>query len=291
MSLIYKQTGSIISFDDTEIYYEIRGEGEPLVFCYGIGCLFNHWIHQVKYFSKEYKTILVDYRAHNKSEVPLNYQNISIEAIAKDIQLLLENLKLEKAHFVGHSFGAQVLVKTFDLYPEIFKSMTFINGFVKNPIHGMFGSDLPKKTFELLKTGNEYLPETVGFLWKNLINNPLAGAASALAGGFNLTLTSFKDIEIYTKAISEMDLRAFLILFEDMMNFDGTSILSKINVPCLIISGKKDNITPPEHQEDLHQKIKNSELCVMAYGSHCTQLDLPEYVNLRMESFLKKLRP
>ena len=52
MRKISVETGYFESFDGTKIYYETRGKGKPLVFVYGIGCLFNHWAHQVKYFSK-----------------------------------------------------------------------------------------------------------------------------------------------------------------------------------------------------------------------------------------------
>ena len=37
----------------------------------------------------------------------------------------------------------------------------------------------------------------------------------------------------------------------------------------------------------MHHLIPNSEYALIPYGTHCTQLDLPEYVNLRIEKFLK----
>lgn len=286
MNIINKKTGRFKSFDNTEIYFEVRGEGEPIVFCYGIGCLFNHWNHQLKYFSKNFMTVAFDYRGHNHSEVPFDYESMSVESIAKDLKATLEHLNLDSAHFVAHSFGGQVLIEAYKKYPELFKSITFINCFVSNPLQGMFGSDLPTKTFETIKRMHELLPDTVESLWKLGINNPISGALSALAGGFNLNLTSFKDIEIYSKGISHMDLKAFLSLFESMMKYDGTDYLKQIKCPTLIIGGKKDNVTPPEHQIKMHEAIPHSELSLMAYGSHCTQLDLPEYVNIRIEKFL-----
>jgi len=37
----------------------------------------------------------------------------------------------------------------------------------------------------------------------------------------------------------------------------------------------------------MNKKIKNSEMMVIPYGSHCVQLDFPEMVNLKIETFLK----
>lgn len=290
MSLVHKTTGYYKSFDDCEIYFEDRGQGEPIVFCYGIGCLFNHWHPQIKYFSKTNRVILFDYRGHNKSAIPKNYENMTVDGISGDLQYLLKHLGIEKAHFVGHSFAAQVLVNSYKKHPEIFKSITFVNGFVTNPLEDMFGSELPHKAFESIRFIHNLMPDTVETVWKKALHNPVSGTLSAIAGGFNLSLTSFKDIEIYTKGISHMDLKAFLLLFEDMIDFDGTSTLSEIKVPTLIIGGKKDNVTPPEHQVKMHHEIKGSELSLMAYGSHCTQLDLPEYLNIRIEKFLNDIK-
>jgi pimeloyl-ACP methyl ester carboxylesterase len=289
MKKILKKTGSFKSFDETEIYYEVRGSGPPIVFCYGIGCLFNHWRHQIQFFSENgYKVIVFDYRAHQKSAIPENYENLDMESVAKDIKGLLNHLEIKKASFVAHSFGGQVIVKTFDLYPEIFIHLVFINGFIANPIQGMFGTDVPTKVFKYFKQGYELLPETLTYIWKLAVLNPLAIPLSALGGGFNLSLTAFKDIEIYSKGIAEMDLTAFLKFFEQMMNYDGRQVLKRINKPTLIISGKKDGITPLSHQEELHRSIENSEFVFVPMGSHCTQLDLPDYVNLKMDQFFKK---
>ena len=72
-------------------------------------------------------------------------------------------------------------------------------------------------------------------------------------------------------------------MFEDMMSFDGYAIAAKIELPTLIIAGDRDFVTPMKFQEELHESVKGSELIVVPYGSHCTQLDFPDYVNLRLE--------
>lgn len=288
MKSIQRKSDTFLSFDDTQIYYEDRGEGVPILFVYGIGCLINHWNPQIKYFSQTHRTIAYDFRAHNLSEAPKDPTNYDIEAFAKDMYCLLNHLKIKKVHVVAHSFGAQVVTKAFDMYPDMFFSITFVNGFVSNPVKGMFGSQVPTKIFEALKTGLGYAPNAAGAIWKYAISNPLSVPLAALAGGFNLSLTNYKDIEIYSKALSHMELRWFLNLFEHMMNYDGTDVLDKMQLPVLIIGGNKDAVTPAQHQKLMHHRLPNSQLTIMPYGSHCTQLDLSEYVNLRIEKFLSE---
>jgi pimeloyl-ACP methyl ester carboxylesterase len=289
MNLVPKSTGHFKSFDGTRIYYEVRGEGKPLVMCYGIGCLINHWIHQIKYFSKNYQTIVFDYRAHHRSEMPESRERLTIDALAQDVNALVEHLGLEKVSLWGHSFGVQVAVRTFDMFPNRVDNLIFVNGFVTNPIVGMFGNDLASSAFHLVKEGYQKLPETISYIWKVAVNNPLAIQLSALAGGFNLKLTHLKDIEIYARGIASMNLDAFLTLFENMMSYDGRPVLDRIQIPTLIIAGRNDSVTPREHQEEMHRRIRNSQFLLVPMGSHCAQLDMPDLVNLKIEQFLGEL--
>lgn len=287
------QTGYFKSFDGSKIYYEVRGRGRPLVFVYGIACLINHWHPQVNYFSQAYQTICFDFRGHQKTAVPQDPDAVSIEALARDTQALLKHLKISSASFFGHSFGGQVLLKAYDLFPEQFENLVLVNAFVKDPISGMFGVDIVPKVFELVKETHESYPEILAMLWRASVLNPLAGPLSALAGGFNLKLTASRDIEVYARGLASLDLGVFIKLFQEMMDYDGSSVLPKVKVPCLVISGDGDGVTPPSHQVQLHDQIVGSELQKVPYGSHCTQLDLPEFVNMRIDKFFgaHKYRP
>ena len=286
-----KQTGYFKSFDGTHIYYEVRGEGTPLILAYGIACTINHWRPQIKYFSRRYQTIVFDYRGCHRSSTPLNKTQLSIDDLAQDVKALMTHLGIKKAHLWGHSFGVQVLIRAYDMFPELFQSLIFINGFANNPLRGWFSMDITDSAFKLMKQGYNQLPETFSYLWKKAVSNPILIKCSALAGGFNLKLTSFKDIEIYARGVANVDLDVFLELFGWMLMYDGTTVLERINVPTLIIGGASDSITPLSYQESLHQKIRGSEILIIPMGSHCTQLDMPDFVNLRIEKFLNTLHP
>ena len=170
MNLTKKETGTFRSFDGTHIYYEVRGEGRPVVLAYGIGCLINHWIHQIKYFSQFYRVITFDYRAHHKSDLPESRDNLNIDALAQDLSGLMDHLAIESASVWTHSFGAQVAIRAYDRFPEKFHSLIFINGFATNPIQGMFGTDAASNFFRVFKEGYHYLPETFSYLWRTTVN-------------------------------------------------------------------------------------------------------------------------
>ena len=287
-----KRTGTFESFDGTQIYFEERGAGRPIILCYGIACLMNHWTHQVRYFSQNYRVITFDYRGHHGSGTPTDRANLNVESLAKDIKGLLDHLEISQASFWGHSYGVQVLLQYYDLFPETVKNFVFINGFASNPIKGMFGAVIGNeaivKFFRAFQEAYKFAPDFLSAIWKAAVLNPISIPLSALAGGFNLSLTKIKDIEVYARGVASLDVEVFMQLFEQMMDYDGTSVLEKIKVPTLIVSGSKDGVTPASHQYAMQKKIKGSELLRVPYGSHCTQLDLPEFVNLRVEKFLNQ---
>lgn len=286
MNEVAKSTNYFESFDGTKIYYEERGSGQPIVFVYGIACLMNHWHHQLSFFSQNYHVITFDLRGHHKSDTPEDTKQLTIEAISKDIECLLKHLGLTKAHFVGHSFGAPVLIQYAHTNPEQMLTLTLINGFASNPIKGMFGLDVIEPLYHFIRTQYDLNPKLWEMIWKKATNNPLSILMTGLAGGFNLKLTQFKDIEVYARGVSQIQLSVFLPLFQNMMNFSGEQYLETIQIPTLILSGEKDSVTPIKYQQHMHEKIKGSDFVVVPYGSHCTQLDFPDYTNLKIEKHL-----
>lgn len=288
MNMIEKTTGYIPSFDGTPIYYETRGSGEPVVFVYGIACLMNHWHHQIDHFSQSMKTIAYDLRGHHKSQPVTDPNNLTMEALGKDLIHLLEKLETGKAHLIGHSFGAPVILEVCRQRPDLVKSVSFVNGFAKNPIKGMFGVDVVEPFYRFIRAAYEQNPAMWTTLWRLAIENPLSVWLAAAAGGFNLHVTHFKDIEVYARGVAHMDLSIFMRLFEELMRFDGSEILPTIQAPALIISGENDRVTPKQFQEEFRRGIPGAEFVLVPYGSHCTQLDFPDYVNLKLSEFWKK---
>jgi pimeloyl-ACP methyl ester carboxylesterase len=289
LNLNLKMTPKVAGFfeaqDKTPIYYEVRGEGEPVVFIYGIACLMNHWHHQLDTFSACYKTVTYDLRGHHKSTPVRNLEHLTLQDLASDLVGLMDFLKLEGVHVVAHSFGVPIALEAYIKKPTLFKSLCFINGFAKNPIQNMFGVDIVAPFYRFAKTSYAQNPVLWESLWRRLIDNPVSMRLAALAGGFNLKLTHFKDIEVYARGVAQMELSVFLPLFDQLMAFDGEPFLSQIKIPTLIVSGENDNITPKSFQKLFVDQIPGAELLIVPYGSHCTQLDFPEYVNLRLQSF------
>lgn len=286
MTFIEKTSGTFESFDGTRLYYEVRGQGQPLVFVYGIACLMNHWNPQIQYFSQNYQTIMLDFRGHHFSEVPSDKRNLSLEALAKDLHALCDHLKIDKADFIGHSFGCEVALQAYLLNPDRFKSLTFISGFFSNPFAQFASADVLKDVFRYAKKAYNAYPEIITSLWKIGATNPVSVFLSSLVGGFNIQKTAMKDIEIYAQGVANIDVRVFITLFEQLVTHYSLDQLPLVNAKTLIIAGENDSLTPREMQEQMRDLLNNAELFIVPSASHCVQLDFPDVVNEKLDEFL-----
>ena len=86
-----------------KMYYEIYGNGEPLLLIHGgIGSI-NNFSGQIPYFAQHYQVIVVDGRAHGKSVDPTD--SLSYEMMAEDFNIFLEFLKIKSCYVIGWSDG------------------------------------------------------------------------------------------------------------------------------------------------------------------------------------------
>jgi pimeloyl-ACP methyl ester carboxylesterase len=85
------------------MYYEIYGKGEPLLFIHGNGGSMNNFLYQLPYFAKHFKVIMADSRAQGKSLD--SSDSLTYEMMADDFSALLDHLKIDSCYVVGWSDG------------------------------------------------------------------------------------------------------------------------------------------------------------------------------------------
>jgi 3-oxoadipate enol-lactonase len=66
-------------------------------------------------------------------------------------------------------------------------------------------------------------------------------------------------------------------------------VLSRINVPTLIMVDQFDEVTPPSSSISMKEKISNAELQIIPNAAHLSNLENPEEFNKHLLSFLKKI--
>ncbi len=274
--------------DGTRLFYSTEGTGRPLVFCYGLVCSSLHWTYQIERFQRDHQTIWFDYRGHQNSDMPEDPSSLTIDHIARDLKILFDELGLKDAVLLGHSMGVNVVLEFYRQNPDRVHAMVLANGTPKPPLETLFSSNAVQPAFKLLNQAYQAAPSLVSRLWKLQKGNPLSRFLIRL-GGFNPHLTSPEDIALYVDQVAELDPRVLLSLISNYDHYDATPWLHTVKAPTLILSGENDLVIPVTQQELLHQLIPGSQLDVIRHGSHCPQMDLPDLVNLKIETFLREI--
>jgi pimeloyl-ACP methyl ester carboxylesterase len=116
-----EEAGQYILLNDVRLYYEIYGNGDPLVLLHGNGGNITYMGTQIDYFRKQYKVITLDCRGRGKSDLgkdPLTYMQMT-----KDVVSLLNYLKVDSAYIIGRSDGAIISLLMGIFYPEKVKKI------------------------------------------------------------------------------------------------------------------------------------------------------------------------
>jgi len=97
------KVGKYANLNGFKMYYEVYGQGEPLLFIHGNGGSMEAFRLQAPFFSKKYKLIMADSRAQGKSID--NGDSLSYEMMADDFNALLDHLKIDSCYVIGWSDG------------------------------------------------------------------------------------------------------------------------------------------------------------------------------------------
>ncbi|MEJ0029624.1 MAG: alpha/beta hydrolase [Bacteroidota bacterium] len=102
-------TASFKSFDDTRIYYEVAGNGYPVMLVHGFIVNMESWKRAALYtdlVASGYKVVTVDLRGNGKSAKPHEPEAYENDAEAMDLMVLADKLGVTKYAVVGYSRGA-----------------------------------------------------------------------------------------------------------------------------------------------------------------------------------------
>ena len=90
----------------TDLFYEVKGEGPPLVLLNGLSQSTVNWMTQSRKLSRAFQVVTYDARGQGQSPPPSGVLDLARHV--EDLRDLLDHLGLERAHLCGFSFGARV---------------------------------------------------------------------------------------------------------------------------------------------------------------------------------------
>ncbi len=265
---IQRSTGLVTS-DGEEIYHEVCGAGEPVVFCHGAGGNHAIWYQQVPAFVHRYRVITWDQRGFGRST---NHADRSgPRAAVQDLRALLDRLDVDSAHLVGQSMGGWTILGFAMEHPDRVRSLVFANT--------VAGIQLPDPPSEDTQKARE---RVAGVLLDP--NVPIGGEHPCLAPGFaeQEPARTF----LYTQISSLAPPTPMSALLEMVETSHTREELKKLAVPVLFIVGSLDPLFPARDIRRAASFVPGSRVVEIPGGGHSPYFEDAERWNQAVLDFL-----
>ncbi|HKV38738.1 MAG TPA: alpha/beta hydrolase [Blastocatellia bacterium] len=224
--------GQTVPINGIDMYYEMRGEGEPLVLLHGGTGIGAHWQLIFSDSPSGYQSIIPDLRGHGRSTNPS--AQVTFRQTALDIFALLNHLGIEQFKAMGLSFGAKTLLHMATQQPNRVEAMVLVSATPYFPeqaraiMRGLTAEMHSAEEWQQMRQWHKHGDEQIRALWK--------------------WANSLKDSY-------------------DDMNFTPP-YLSTITARTLIVHGDRDPLYPVDLALEMYSAIPHSQLWVIPNGGH-----------------------
>ncbi|MEN6455743.1 MAG: alpha/beta hydrolase [Prolixibacteraceae bacterium] len=212
------------------MYYEIYGEGKPLVLIHGGGSTIqSNFGKVIPLLAKERRLIAVELQAHGRTSD--RDGDVTFEQDADDVATLLKNLNISKADFFGFSNGGTTALQIAIRHPELVGKIIAASALCKR-------SGVPPWFWDFMAQAKlENMPEPLKEAYLQVASDP-------------------KGLQV----MHDKDAKRMV----DFRDIPDEKIRS-VSAPVLIVIGDKDVISP-EHAVEMSRMIPNSRLAVIPGG-------------------------
>ena len=255
-----------------DIYYELHGEGAPLVMIMGLRRNIEWWYRQIPVLGRHYQLLVFDNRGAGRSDKP--EMEYSIRMFAEDTAALMDQLGVGRAPVLGYSMGGYIAQELAINYPEKVQGLILA-------ATSAGGESAVKMDPERQKE----FEDVVGLTPQQVLEK-------------NSDIYFSPDfIETHPDEVAEfirVSLRhpqpddAFLRQYDACLRHDVTDRASLIKVPALIMTGDDDPLVPPANSTILQGYLPQADLIVFQKRRHCFFIEVAEEFNQVVIDFLHK---
>jgi len=251
---------------DVEIYYEIHGQGDPLVLIHGLGSSSQDWQYQIEPFSRHYQVVAFDVRGHGRSAKPLG--PYSIPLFAADAAALIRALGLAPAHVVGISMGGMIGLQLAADAPDLVRSLVVVNA----------GPEM------IVRTGRERWQVVQRQLIVRLLGMRKMG--EVLGGRLFPKPEQGELRRLFAQRWAENDPRAYRAAMKALVGWSVAGRLESIACPVLVVAADQD-YTPVDSKAAYVQRLPLGEMVVIEDSRHATPVEHPGQFNQVVTDFLR----
>lgn len=259
-----------ITVNNTTLYYETFGSGDPVIFITGFSVDHTVWSQTAPHFAKHYQTILIDNRGCGQSDSPdMPY---TVEMMAEDIAALCKTLQLKHCHLIGSSMGGAIAQALAYRYPELVRSAVLCNTFTKIDIRFALYAEARLEFFAKNISLSSTVKSSLGWAFSSeFLNQP--GMVDAFIEMAKINPYPFTEVGYRNQ-------------LHALLNFDSAPWIRQIKVPCLVVGSDQDMIVSEAHMRQLAQYIPNARYQHFTGASHLPHIEQPDLFNKVVYDFL-----
>lgn len=253
-----------------KMYYEIHGEGHPLVMIMGLGANLDWWGPEiVDRLARRYRLLLFDNRGAGRTEKPAT--RYSIRMFADDTAALMDAVGIERAHVLGVSMGGMIAQELALNHPGRVERLI-----LACTNCGVLRSVPPSMRVLAWLTARNVPPET------------LKERQLRLMFPDRFVARQREQIEAYWQRAGRhpTPVDAFRRQFGAILRFNSYGRLRRIQAPTLVMTGDEDILVPPRNAEILAARIPGARLEVFPGGGHGFIAQFPDRFCEVVEGFL-----
>lgn len=252
------------------VYYEKRGNGEPLIFLHGLGNNSQSFSHQLEGLADNFTVIAWDAPGYGKSSDQAQlYKNFS--EFSDVLYEFVEGLQLDTFNLLGHSMGAAIAVDFTHRFGHKVNKLI-----LADPTRGA-ANLTPEQNERNLKNRVTAVDELTGEqLAERRVPNLLAENAPE---------------EVVNRAkqiMAQVRPSGYKSVAHSLYNLNQMDIYPQIKHETLIICGEEDRVTPVSESETVHERIKHSELVIIPEAGHLCYQEKPQLFNEAIIKFLQE---
>jgi pimeloyl-ACP methyl ester carboxylesterase len=249
--------------NNIELYYEVHGQGYPVVFLHGYSSSHIMWQLQVPAISRDYQFIVYDARGHGQSESPPSADQYSADIVVEDLFQLLGHLRIKKAVVGGLSMGGYESLRFYLTHPDIVTALIVMDtgpGY-RNPEHREEWNRQREELAQQLETkGIEALAATA--------------------------TDRRRDVVLNQDPIGLAHMARKVVAQHDSWVIDN---LDNVKVPTLVLVGENDEpfLRAAEY---MARKVPDARHVVVPQAGHAANIDNAGFFNKAILDFLGKLK-
>jgi pimeloyl-ACP methyl ester carboxylesterase len=256
--------------EGTRLYYEVAGEGFPLILIHGFSADRRVWDYLFEPFANHYKAIRYDSRGFGNSALP----DGKPYSHQQDLKALLDHLSISQAHIVGQSMGGEIGIEFALAYPQMVRSLVVVDAM----LGGYAMSDAHNNSFQEVgaKTAEGGFKNAIDALMRHPMHAPLSEQPEA-ADKLRLMLAEYSAWHLSNA--------------DTWQRIAPPAIeqLASIQVPTLVVIGERD--VPDFHAiaDIVARDVPNARKETIYGVGHVVPLEAPQQLGALTLKFLASL--